>query len=77
MNKLERLTEYKLERLTEAMDMKRLDAYINNLDITIEIITSLMKNGAVPSSDHLKVIWLAHEKLGEAYDLAEKVRAKK
>ena len=67
----------KLARLAEAADAGRLDTAIKNLETTIKTITSVMEGGVVPSSDHLKSLWLSHEKLGEAYDLAEKLRVKK
>jgi hypothetical protein len=61
--------------ITEAEVGARIDATLDDLEADISALLALVKQ-TVPSSDHLKRLWLAHEKLGDVYDATEKARVK-
>jgi len=62
--------------LTELEELDRLATTVKNLDRTLDTIDHLLR-GAVPSSDQLKSVWLASEKIGDIYNKMEAARVKK
>jgi hypothetical protein len=59
-------------------DANRLDDLLDDLDADIATLAAFMKrvpaNGVKPTSEHIKRLWLAHEKLGDVYEAVEKAK---
>jgi hypothetical protein len=62
--------------ITEAEVEARIDTTLDDLESDISALMALVKQ-TKPSSDHLKRLWQAHEKLGDVYDATEKARVQR